>query len=83
VEDVPRDNNGHQRSTAVNPNLAYDQRKQRDQHRWSVQSLDGMQEITTSPANAPAAASLWMGLARFPTRMGRGTALASGPGFTV
>jgi hypothetical protein len=42
---VPRDNDGHQRSTAVYPNLRYDQGKQRDQRRLSAQSLDGMQGV--------------------------------------
>jgi hypothetical protein len=48
LEDVPRDNDGHQRSTAVYPNFGHDQRKRRDQHRLSAQSLDGMQGVRGS-----------------------------------
>jgi Ni,Fe-hydrogenase I small subunit len=45
LEDVPGDNDGHQRPTAVYPNSVHDQRKRRDQHRLTAQSLDGMQEV--------------------------------------
>jgi hypothetical protein len=48
LEDVPRDNDGHQRSTGVYPNLGRDQHKRRDQHRLSARSLDGMQGVRGS-----------------------------------
>src|SRR5215217_3253873 len=44
-EDGPRDNHGHQRSTAVNPNSRQDQRRRRDQHGLTTRSLDGMQRV--------------------------------------
>jgi hypothetical protein len=40
------DNDGHQRSTAVSPNLGSDQRERRDQRRLTGRSLDGMQGIS-------------------------------------
>jgi hypothetical protein len=43
-----RDNDGHQRSTADYPKLRYGQRKRRDQRRFSMRSLDGMQALSVS-----------------------------------
>jgi hypothetical protein len=54
LEDGPRDNHGHQRSTAVYPNSPHDQPRQRDQHRLATWSLDGMQGVI--------ARSVWISL---------------------
>jgi hypothetical protein len=48
LEDGPRDNHGHQRSTAVYPNSPHDQPRQCDQHRLATWSLDGMQGVRGS-----------------------------------
>ena len=48
LEDAPKGNHGHQRSTAVYPNLGSDQRKRRDQRRLIAWSLDGMQGVRGS-----------------------------------
>jgi hypothetical protein len=45
LEDVPGDSNGHRRSIAVHEKPEYDQRERRDQHRFTAQSLDGMQGV--------------------------------------
>jgi hypothetical protein len=42
------DNDGHQRSTAVSPNLGSDQRERRDQRRLTGRSLHGMQGVRGS-----------------------------------
>src|SRR5213083_2861081 len=47
-EDGPRDNHGHQRSTAVNLNSQHEQRRRRDQHGLTTRSLDGMQGVRGS-----------------------------------
>ena len=52
MEDGPRDNHGHQRSTAVYPNSPYDQPRQCDQHRLATRSLDGMQGVSCPAVSA-------------------------------
>jgi hypothetical protein len=48
LEDVRRDNHGHERSTAVQLQSRDEQGKRCDQYRFSARSLDGMQGVRTN-----------------------------------
>ena len=60
LEDVPRDNDGHQRSTTVSPSLGMTSADRSDQHRLDAWSLDGMGDVRAAAylaltcASAPA-----------------------------
>jgi hypothetical protein len=81
LEDVPTDNDGHQRPTPVYPILGRDQRKGPNQHRMLVRSLDGMQAVTPVERRAlhRAATVLWT-TARSRHRRRVGSGLVERPG---